>query len=193
MSRNITLEKHSKAKRLGSSHSPAPQFWKGPLNFGKVSVPPKNCSFEGVKKNFGPPKKDSTREMDVTCAFCKKKWKKSVKFGLGGRSNISLPRIGGSHPVPSLSLLLTERRGYSNVLPPHNLIITISLSSSLRHHLVITILPSQSHHITISPSPSLRHNLAFTISPIPSCSARLAVTTFQTSDLLGNMADQNAA
>ena len=37
--------------------------------------------------------------------------KKSVKFGLGGRSNISLPRIGGSHPVPSLSLLSTERRG----------------------------------------------------------------------------------
>ena len=48
--------------------------------------------------------------------FLQKKLKKSVKFGLGGRSNISLPRIGGSHPVPSLSLLLTERRGYSNVL-----------------------------------------------------------------------------
>ena len=48
--------------------------------------------------------------------FLQKKFKKSVKFGLGVRSNISLPRIGGSHPVPSLSLLLTERRGYSNVL-----------------------------------------------------------------------------
>ena len=57
MSRNITLEKHSKAKRLGSSHSPAPQFWEGPLNSGKVSVPPKNGPFEGVNKFFGPPKK----------------------------------------------------------------------------------------------------------------------------------------
>ena len=47
------------------------------------------------------------------CARCflEKTEKKSVKFGLGGRSNISLPRIGGSHPVPSLSLLSTERRG----------------------------------------------------------------------------------
>ena len=50
--------------------------------------------------------------MDMPCAFCKKKLKKSVKFGLGKRSNISLPRIGGSHPVPSLS----RETGYSNVL-----------------------------------------------------------------------------
>ena len=42
--------------------------------------------------------------------FLKKIEKKSVKFGLGGRSNISLPHIGGSHPVPSL-LVSTERRG----------------------------------------------------------------------------------
>ena len=34
-----------------------------------------------------------------------------VGGGLCGRLNISLPRIGGSHPVPSLSLLSTERRG----------------------------------------------------------------------------------
>ena len=72
MSRNITLEKHSKAKRLGSSHGPAPQFLEGPLNSGKVLVPPKNGPFEGVKFFFGTPKKNSTREMDVTCAFCKK-------------------------------------------------------------------------------------------------------------------------
>ena len=72
MSRNITLEKHSKAKRLGSSHSPAPQFWEGPLNSGKVSVPPKNGPFEGVNFFLGPHKKNSTEEMDVTCAFCKK-------------------------------------------------------------------------------------------------------------------------
>merc|ERR1712110_1194842 len=76
MSHNITLEKHSKAKRLGSSHSPAPQFWEGPLNSGKVSVHPKNGRFEGVKFFFGPPKKNSSEEMDVTCAFCKKKMKK---------------------------------------------------------------------------------------------------------------------
>ena len=88
MSRNITLEKHSKAKRLGSSHSLAPQFWEGPLNSGKVSVPLKNGPFEGVKFFFGPHKKNSTEEMDVTCAFCKKNEKKSGKFGLGGRSNI---------------------------------------------------------------------------------------------------------
>ena len=72
MSRNITLEKHSKAKRLGSSHSPAPQFWEGPLNSGKVSVPLKNGPFEGVEIFFGPHQKNSTEEMDVTCAFCKK-------------------------------------------------------------------------------------------------------------------------
>ena len=49
--------------------------------------------------------------MDVPCAFCKKVETKSVKFGLGGRSNISLPHIGGSHPVPSLGILSTERQG----------------------------------------------------------------------------------
>ena len=43
-----------------------------PLNFGKVSVPPKNGPFEGVKIFLDPPKKNSTEEMDVTCAFCKK-------------------------------------------------------------------------------------------------------------------------
>ena len=59
MSRNITLEKHSKAKRLGSSHSPAPQFWEGPLNSGKVSVPLKNGQFEGAKQFCGPPQKNS--------------------------------------------------------------------------------------------------------------------------------------
>ena len=48
-------------------------------------------------------------QIGVPCAFCKTNEKKSVKFGLGGRSNILLPRIRGSHPVPSLSLLSTER------------------------------------------------------------------------------------
>ena len=116
MSRNITLEKHSKAKRLGSSHSPAPQFWEGPLNSEKVSVPAKNGPFERVKKKFWTPQKKFHQGNGCDMCFLQKNWKKSVKFGLGGRSNISLPRIGGSHPVPSLSLLLTERRGYSNVL-----------------------------------------------------------------------------
>ena len=45
--------------------------------------------------------------------FSKKKWKKSVKFGLGGRSNISLPRIGGSHPVPSRVFLKTTFLAFS--------------------------------------------------------------------------------
>ena len=49
--------------------------------------------------------------------FLQKKWKKSVKFGLGKRLNISLPRIGGYHPVPSLS----RETGYSNVLSQPNL------------------------------------------------------------------------
>ena len=48
--------------------------------------------------------------MDMPCALCKK-MKKSVKFGLGKRSNILLPRIGGYHPVSSLSILSTERQG----------------------------------------------------------------------------------
>ena len=68
-------------------------------------------------------------QIGVPCAFCKTNEKKSVKFGLGGRSNISLPRIGGSHPVPSLSLLLTERRGYSNVLASFSLVLIIHWSS----------------------------------------------------------------
>ena len=55
-----------------SGHLTATQFWEGPLNSGKVSVPLKNGPFEGVKKCFGPPKKFSTQGMDVPCAFCKK-------------------------------------------------------------------------------------------------------------------------
>jgi len=68
------------------------------------------------------------------CARCflEKTEKKSVKFGLGGRSNISLPRIGGSHPVPSLSLLSTERRGYSNVLDNYHTLMLRS-SGQLQH------------------------------------------------------------
>ena len=61
--------------------------------------------------------------------FLQKKWKFFVKCGLGSRSNILLPRIGGSHPVPSLSLLLTERRGYSNVLASFSLVLIIHWSS----------------------------------------------------------------
>ena len=66
------FQQQQQQQRLGSSHSPAPQFWEGPLNSGKVPVPLKNGPFEGVKIIFGPPKKNSTEEMDVTCAFCKK-------------------------------------------------------------------------------------------------------------------------
>ena len=49
--------------------------------------------------------------MDTCRMLFAKRMKKSVKFGLGKRSNILLPRIGGSHHVPSLSILLTERQG----------------------------------------------------------------------------------
>ena len=67
-----------------------------PLNFGKGP---------SILEKWWYPKK---RQI----CFLQKKRKKSVKFGLGKRSNISLPRIGGSHPVPSLS----RETGYSNVL-----------------------------------------------------------------------------
>ena len=86
-----------------------------PLNFGKVTVAPKNGQFERDKRIFGPPKK--TKKSLEHVLFAKKKMiKKPVKFGLGSHSNISLPRIGDSHSVPSLSLLSTET-GYSDVLP----------------------------------------------------------------------------
>ena len=87
------------------------KFWKWSLNFGKVTEPTKNCQFGGDKIFFGPRKKFSGQELGVPCPFCKKKWNFFVKCGLGSRSNILLPRIGGSHPVPSLSILSTERRG----------------------------------------------------------------------------------
>ena len=99
----------TKQQRLGSSHSPAPQFWKS------VGAP-KEWPIWGGKKFFWTPQKKFHQGNGCDMCFLQKNWKKSVKFGLGGRSNISLPRIGGSHPVPSLSLLSTERRGYSNVL-----------------------------------------------------------------------------
>ena len=44
---------------------------------------------------------------------------KSAKFGLGVRSNILLPHIGGSHPVPSLSILSRERRSTANYTHTH--------------------------------------------------------------------------
>ena len=76
----------------------------------------------GGENLFWSMKKSSCQEMGVPCPFCKKKWKQSVKFGLCSCSNILLPHIGGSHPVPSLSVLSTERRG------------TIPHISHHRHH-----------------------------------------------------------
>ena len=96
----------------GSSHSPDPQFWEWALNFGKVVVPKKNGQFWEGKNFLCTPQKKVMLGNGYAMCFLQKKWKKSVKFGLGKRSNISLPHIGGSHPVPSLS----RETGYSNVL-----------------------------------------------------------------------------
>ena len=82
----------------------APQFWES------VGAP-KKWPIWGGKIFFWTPQKKFHRGNGRDMCFLQKNWKKSVKFGLGGRSNISLPHIGGSHPVPSLSLLSTERRG----------------------------------------------------------------------------------
>ena len=102
-----------------SFQSQDPQFLKTDPQFLKSAETPekqpilrgKNCSWS-LKKIF---------QSGNGCAMCflQKKWKNSVKFGLSSRSNISLPRIGGHHPVPSLSSL-QQRDGYSNVLdlPP---------------------------------------------------------------------------
>ena len=81
------------------------------------------------------------------CARCflEKTEKKSVKFGLGGRSNISLPRIGGSHPVPSLSLLSTERRGTAMYYLCIDRISKIPRRTNLRartSHRASSLLPS---------------------------------------------------
>ena len=83
-----------------------PQFWKS----GGTQ---KKGQFWGGKKFCARPKKKVMLGNGYAMCFLQKKWKKSVKFGLGKRSNISLPHIGGSHPVPSLS----RETGYSNVLP----------------------------------------------------------------------------
>ena len=88
----------------------------GPSIFGRA---PQFWESGGAPKKwpiFWTPQKKFHQGNGCDMCFLQKEIKKSVKFGLGGRSNISLPRIGGSHPVPSLSLLSTERRGYSNVL-----------------------------------------------------------------------------
>ena len=94
-----------------SFQSQDPQFLKTDPQFLKSAETPekqpilrgKNCSWS-LKKIF---------QSGNGCAmsFLQKKWKNSVKFGLSSRSNISLPRIGGHHPVPSLSILSTERLG----------------------------------------------------------------------------------
>ena len=82
----------------------APQFWES-------AGAPKKWPIWGGKNYFWTPQKKFHRGNGCDMCFLQKNWTKSVKFGLGGRSNISLPHIGGSHPVPSLSLQPTERRG----------------------------------------------------------------------------------
>ena len=100
-----------------SFQSQDPQFLKTDPQFLKSAETPekqpilggKNCSWS-LKKIF---------QSGNGCAMCflQKKWKNSVKFGLSSRSNISLPRIGGYHPVPSLSILSTERLGTAMYYP----------------------------------------------------------------------------
>ena len=82
------------------SHSPAPRFWQGPLNFGKVTVPPKNSQFGRRKKIFVDSRKFSLGNGCAMCFLQQQKMKKSVKFGLSNRSNIALPRIGGTTLYP---------------------------------------------------------------------------------------------
>jgi len=86
------------------------KFWKWSLNFGKVTEPPKTANLGGIKF-FWTPKKILRPGIGCAMSFLQKKNVFFVKCGLGSRSNILLPRIGGSHPVPSLSILSTERRG----------------------------------------------------------------------------------
>ena len=80
------------------------KFWKWSLNFGKVTEP----QFGGDKIFFGPRKKFQARNWVCHVLFANKIIF-FVKCGLGSRSN--MPDIGGSRPVPSLSILSTERRG----------------------------------------------------------------------------------
>ena len=87
-----------------------PQFLKtGPQFLKSAETPQKQPIWGGGIVLV--PEKSSSQEMGVPCPFFAKKWKNSVKFGLSSRSNISLPRTGGHHPVPSLSILSTERLG----------------------------------------------------------------------------------
>ena len=115
MSRNITLEKHSKAKRLGSSHSPAPQFLEGPLNSGKVSVPPKNGPFEGVKKFFGPPKKIPPGKWMWHVLFAKK-LKKIRQIWPRRSLKHFTAAYRGFPPCTQSQPPINRETGYSNVL-----------------------------------------------------------------------------
>ena len=79
--------------------------------------------FLSQKKGFRKPKKWCALRSEPGPDF-NQPWmcffeEKSAKFGLGVRSNILLPHIGGSHPVPSLSILSRERRSTANYTHTH--------------------------------------------------------------------------
>ena len=92
----------------------------GPSIFEKCRDPRKTANFGGKKLFLVSEKKIFQSGNGCAMCFLQKKWKNSVKFGLSSRSNISLPRIGGHHPVPSLSILSTERLGTAMYYPNHH-------------------------------------------------------------------------
>ena len=91
-----------------SFQSQDPQFLKTDPQFLKSAETPEKQPILGGKNCSWSLKKIFQSGNGCAMSFLQKKWKNSVKFGLSSRSNISLPRIGGHHPVPSLSILSTE-------------------------------------------------------------------------------------
>ena len=123
----------------GSTETPAlstvltgPSFLGMGPHFLESAGAPKKRPVWGGKKIFWTPQKKFHRGNGCDMCFLQKVWKKSVKFGLCSCSKISLPHIGGSHPVPSLSILSTERWGTAMYYPPTHCLPAQSITH-LRH------------------------------------------------------------
>ena len=101
-------------------------MWNFCCNYVKLRQLSRNVKmwhFLSQKKGFRKPKKWCALRSEPGPDF-NQPWmcffeEKSAKFGLGVRSNILLPHIGGSHPIPSLSILSRERRSTANYTHTH--------------------------------------------------------------------------
>ena len=97
MSRNITLEKHSK-------HKIPPHFWETPLNFGKQFPGPKRVTDM-------TPKKKPSFVIPIKKHILQKNWSKTIICGLSsGRNNLPQPiwvhslQLDDRHRNPNINI-----------------------------------------------------------------------------------------